>query len=224
MDLNPQIRRLFLVFAFLFVALIATATYWLWRSRPRGTAGEPAADRPRPRGGARADRWPPTAGRSWRRTGDAGWRTGNLVLRRYPERSLTAHAVGYSTIGRSRTGLELSLNDYPTGSNANLSTVLDSTLDKLRGIPRQGNDVVTTLDLDAQRAAADGPAGKCGAVVALEPSTGRVLALASSPSFNPNLVEGDFDSIEAITAPACRSAPRPGHGRVASYPAPPSRS
>ncbi len=139
---------------------------------------------------------------------------------------LTAHAVGYSTIGRSRTGLELSMNDFLTGSNANLSTVIDSTLDKLRGIPRVGNDVVTTLDLDAQRAAADGLAGNCGAAVALEPSTGRVLALASSPSFDPNLVEerlrlhrGDHG---AVPSPPRRSstARRP----AASSPARPSRS
>jgi peptidoglycan glycosyltransferase len=206
--LNPQIRRLFLVFAFLFVALIATATYWLWRAPDlEARQGNPqliVRDLEVERGLIlAADGRTELAANRRRRLEDGRvW-----YLRRYPERSLTAHAVGYSTIGRSRTGLELSLNDYLTGSNANLSTVLDSTLDKLRGIPRQGNDVVTTLDLDAQRAAADGLAGKCGAAVALEPSTGRVLALASSPSFNPNLVEGDFDSIEAITAPCRPAAP-----------------
>jgi peptidoglycan glycosyltransferase len=190
------------------VALIATATYWLWRAPDlEARQGNPqliVRDLEVERGLIlAADGRTELAANRRRRLEDGRvW-----YLRRYPERSLTAHAVGYSTIGRSRTGLELSLNDYLTGSNANLSTVLDSTLDKLRGIPRQGNDVVTTLDLDAQRAAADGLAGKCGAAVALEPSTGRVLALASSPSFNPNLVESDFDSIEAITAPCRPAAP-----------------
>jgi peptidoglycan glycosyltransferase len=99
------------------------------------------------------------------------------------------------------------MNDFLTASNANLSTIFDTTLDKLRGIPRVGNDLVTTLDLDAQQAAVQGLDGKCGAAVALEPATGRVLALASSPSFNPNLVETDFDSIEAITAPCTPAAP-----------------
>ena len=206
--MNPQIRRLFLVFAFLFVALIATATYWLWRAPDlearQGTPQLIVRDLEVERGLILAADGRTELAANRRRKLEDGrvW-----SLRRYPERSLTAHAVGYSTIGRSRTGLELSLNDYLTGSNANLSTVLDSTLDKLRGIPRQGNDVVTTLDLDAQRAAADGLAGKCGAAVALEPSTGRVLALASSPSFNPNLVETEFDSIEAITAPCKPAAP-----------------
>ncbi len=206
--MNPQIRRLFLVFAFLFVALIATATYWLWRAPDlEARQGNPTlivreleierglilAANGRTRLAANRKRQLED-GRVW-------------YLRRYPERSLTAHAVGYSTIGRSRTGLELSMNDFLTGSNANLSTVIDTTLDKLRGIPRQGNDIVTTLDLDTQRAADEGLAGKCGAAVALEPSTGRVLALASAPSFDPNLVETDFDSIEAITAPCKPAAP-----------------
>jgi peptidoglycan glycosyltransferase len=205
---NPQIRRLFLVFALLFVALIATATYWLWRAPDlEARQGNPtlivreleierglilAADgRTRLAANRRREL---EDGRVW-------------YLRRYPRGPLTAHAVGYSTIGRSRTGLELSLNDYLTASNANLSTIIDTTLDRFRGIPRQGNDVVTTLDLDAQRAAARGLEGQCGAAVALEPSTGRVLALASSPSFDPNLVETDFDSIEAITAPCRPAAP-----------------
>jgi peptidoglycan glycosyltransferase len=205
---NPQIRRLFLVFALLFVALIATATYWLWRAPDlEARQGNPtlivreleirrglilAADgRTRLAANRRREL---EDGRVW-------------YLRRYPRGPLTAHAVGYSTIGRSRTGLELSLNDYLTASNANLSTIIDTTLDKLRGIPREGNNVVTTLDLDAQRAAARGLDGQCGAAVALEPSTGRVLALVSSPSFDPNLVETDFDSIEAITAPCRPAAP-----------------
>ncbi len=204
--MNPQIRRLFLVFSFLFVALIATATYWLWRAPDlEARQGNPtlfvrelevrrglilAADgRTRLAANRRREL---ADGRVW-------W------LRRYPHGPLTAHAVGYSTMGRSRTGLELSLNDFLTASNANLSTIIDTTLDKLRGIPREGNDVVTTIDLETQRAARRGLAGQCGAAVALEPSTGRVLALYSSPSFDPNDVESDFDAIEAITAP-CRPA------------------
>jgi peptidoglycan glycosyltransferase len=204
---NPQIRRLFLVFSFLFVALIATATYWLWRAPDlEARQGNPQIVRELEieRGLIFAANARSRLAANRRRTLEDGtvW-----YLRRYPRRSLTAHAVGYSTIGRSRTGLEKSMNDFLTGSNANLSTIFDTTLDKLRGIPRQGNDLVTTLDLDAQRAAVQGLAGKCGAAVALEPATGRVLALASAPSFDPNLVETDFDSIEAITAPCKPAAP-----------------
>ena len=206
--MNPQIRRLFLVFTFLFVALIATATYWLWRAPDlEARQGNPSLvvrQLEVRRGLIYAANGRTLLARNRRRELEDGrvwW------LRRYPQGELTAHAVGYSTIARSRTGLEQSLNDFLTGSNANLSTVIDSTLDKLRGLTQQGNDVVTTLDLQAQRTAMRELGSQCGAAVALEPATGRVLALASTPSFDPNLVEGRFGEIERIQAPCTPAAP-----------------
>jgi peptidoglycan glycosyltransferase len=130
-----------------------------------------------------------------------------LFFRRYPYGPLAAHVVGYSTVGRSRTGLERSLNDFLTASNSNLSTVFDKTLDELRGKPVRGNDVVTTLDLDAQEVADEALGSSCGAVVALDPRTGKLLVMASSPSFDPNLVEERFDRIESITADCRPAAP-----------------
>jgi penicillin-binding protein A len=130
-----------------------------------------------------------------------------LYFRRYPYGPLTAHVVGYSTVGRSRTGLERSLNDYLTASNANLSTVVDKALDELRGKTVRGNNVLTTIDLGAQAVAAEQLGTNCGAVVALEPRSGRVLVMAASPSFDPNRVENDFDSISAITASCTPASP-----------------
>jgi hypothetical protein len=118
-----------------------------------------------------------------------------LFFRRYPYGPLAAHVVGYSTVGRSRTGLERSLNDYLTASNANLSTFVDTALDELRGKPVRGNDVVTTLDLAAQAVALEELGTNCGAVVALDPRTGTVKVMASSPSFDPNVVEENFQAI-----------------------------
>ncbi len=130
-----------------------------------------------------------------------------LFFRRYPYGPLAAHVVGYSTVGRSRTGLERSLNDYLTASNSSLTTVVDKTLDELRGKPVQGNDVVTTLDLDAQGVANEALGTNCGAIVALDPRTGKVLVMASSPGFDPNLVEESFGQIERITAECTPAAP-----------------
>jgi penicillin-binding protein A len=130
-----------------------------------------------------------------------------LYFRRYPYGPLTAHVVGYSTVGRSRTGLERSLNDYLTASNANLSTVVDKALDELRGKTVRGNNVVTTIDLGAQAVAAEQLGTNCGAVVALDPRSGRVFVMAASPSFDPNRVENDFDSISAITANCTPASP-----------------
>jgi penicillin-binding protein A len=116
-----------------------------------------------------------------------------LYFRRYPARGLAAHTVGYSTQLRSRAGLERSENDFLTGSNANLNTVVDTTLDKLRGATVEGNHLVLTLDARAQRLALNALGGQCGAAVALEPKTGRVLASVSSPTYDPNLIEGNFN-------------------------------
>jgi peptidoglycan glycosyltransferase len=115
-----------------------------------------------------------------------------LYFRRYPSGPLFSDVVGYSTQTRNRTGLELSFNDYLTGSNANLDTVFRSALDKLRGATVTGNDLVLTIRPSAQALALQLLRGKCGAVVALEPSTGRVLVMATNPTYNPNLIESRF--------------------------------
>ncbi len=205
--MNVQIRRLFFVFAFLFLALVGMATYWLWRAPElEARQGNPnlvvrqltikrglvyASDG---RTVLAANRRRKVQGRTW-------------YLRRYPERGLAAQVVGYSTVERSRTGLEESLNDYLTGSNANLSTVVDRALDTLQGLTREGNHVVTTLDARAQQVAMRALAGRCGAVVALEPKTGRVRVMASNPTYDPNLVERNFRRATRVAAPCTPSSP-----------------
>ncbi|HEX6664195.1 MAG TPA: penicillin-binding protein 2 [Gaiellaceae bacterium] len=124
-----------------------------------------------------------------------------LYFRRYPTGPLFSNVVGYSTQTRNRTGLEQSYNDYLTGSNANLDTVFRSTLDKLKGSTVTGNDVVLTLRPNLQALARRLLQGKCGAVVALEPATGRVLAMVTNPTYNPNLIEKRFREATRSNAP-----------------------
>jgi penicillin-binding protein A len=123
-----------------------------------------------------------------------------LYFRRYPTHGLLAQTVGYSTQTRNRTGLEQSLNDYLTGSNSNLNTVLSTTWDRLRGVTITGNNAVLTVNARAQRIALNALGRQCGGVVALDTATGRVLVMASSPTYNPNLVESNFGAIERIKA------------------------
>jgi peptidoglycan glycosyltransferase len=130
-----------------------------------------------------------------------------LYFRRYPQGKLTAHVVGYSTASRARTGLEKSLNDYLTASNESLSTFVDRSLRELRGKPIRGNDVRLTLNLRGQKAALDALGTKCGAVVALDPRNGAVKVLASSPSYDPNLVERQYSLIGRIRADCSPAAP-----------------
>jgi len=122
-----------------------------------------------------------------------------IYLRRYPLGPLFGHPVGYNTIGSGRSGLELSENDYLTSSNADLSTVLGNLGDRLQGQTVTGNNLVTSLSVPAQRTALAGLAGHSGAVVAIEPSTGRVLAMASTPTYNPNSVASNFAKLNSAS-------------------------
>jgi penicillin-binding protein A len=113
---------------------------------------------------------------------------GETFGRRYPTRALFAHAIGYSYTSIGRSGLEQFRNDPLTGRRTELIGALDSLLNK-RNV---GDSIRTTLNSTAQRAAIDALKGRKGAVVALEPSSGAVLAMVSNPSYDPNgLDEGD---------------------------------
>ncbi len=139
-----------------------------------------------------------------------------LYFRRYPTGPIFSDVVGYSTQTRNRTGLEQSYNDYLTGSNANLDTVFRSALDKLRGITVTGNDLVLTIRPSAQALALRLLRGKCGAVVALDPSSGRVLVMATNPTYNPNLIESRFGAATRTTAPC--GAPLLNRATAGKYP------
>jgi peptidoglycan glycosyltransferase len=140
-----------------------------------------------------------------------------LYFRRYPTGGLAAHVVGYSTQVRSRAGLEQSMNDFLTGSNANLTTVVDTGVDKLLGRHVVGNDVVTTLDVRAQQVALRALGDNCGSVVAIEPTTGRVIVMANHPTYDPNLVEGRYKQIGRIRANCPVPAPLLNRATAGSF-------
>jgi peptidoglycan glycosyltransferase len=141
-----------------------------------------------------------------------------LYFRRYPARGLLAQTVGYSTQLRNRTGLEESQNSYLTGTNANLNTVLRTAFDRLKGVTITGNNVFLTVNGGAQRVALNALGTQCGAVAALEPSTGRVLVLASSPTYNPNLAEKHFGAINRIRANCHPPSPLVNRTTAGLYP------
>jgi len=201
--MNDQIRKLALVGTTLIVVLVVATTYWqAWaagdladrqdnqiqrvaqftieRGEIIGSAGRPLAKNRRQKIGGRT-----------------------FYFRGYPQGGLATHVVGYSTQSRARAGLERSLNDYLTGSNANLGAVLD----KLTGTTVTGNSLRLTLNLEAQRTAIDALAGRCGSVVALDARTGKLLVMANFPSYNPNLIEENYASIARIQAPCRPVAP-----------------
>jgi peptidoglycan glycosyltransferase len=123
-------------------------------------------------------------------------------VRRYPTNGFAAQTIGYSTVGRSRSGIERSENGYLTASNANLGTIFDKLKSKLSGATVVGNNVILNLDVKAQNIAQRDLFGKCGAAVVLNPKTGAVLAMASSPKFDPNDIESGKGYASILKSPS----------------------
>ena len=195
--MNAQISRLAVATLVLIVALIVGTTYWQAWAAPslaerQDNAIKVVAQFTIKRGAIYAGDGKTLLARNLRRRVSGQ----TYYFRRYPKGPLTAHAVGYSTRARSRTGLERSRNDYLTGANSNLSTILDTTLNRIRGATIEGNDIITTLRWRPQQVALDALGGQCGAIAAIEPATGKVLVLASSPTYDPNLVERNFAAVQ----------------------------
>ncbi|MDX6555219.1 MAG: penicillin-binding protein [Miltoncostaeaceae bacterium] len=115
-----------------------------------------------------------------------------LYQRIYPQGSLAAHAVGYATIGGEKTGLEDSYDRYLSGSFG-----AEPILQRLNLHEKEGANLFVTLDTRVQQAAIDGLAGQKGAVVAMDPRTGAILALASSPTYDPTEFLSDPTAILA---------------------------
>jgi penicillin-binding protein A len=214
---NRQLTRVAWAAMTLIVALVIGTTYWQTWARP-GLAARQDNEIQRvqefqvKRGLILAPGRVLARNRAVRR----GGRT--LYFRRYPQGRLAAHVVGYSTVSRARAGLEKSLNGVLTGTEGNLANLVERQLDDLRNEPIVGDTVVTTLDLPAQQVALEQLGRRCGAVTAIDPRSGKLLVMASSPSYDPNLVESDFGRIGAITADCRPAAPLVNRASQGLYP------
>jgi len=215
--MNRQISRVAGLAMGLLIALIVATTYWQTWARPAlAERQDNAIQRVAQFEIKRGPILSPSrvlARNKERRVGDR-----TFYLRRYPQGPLTAHVVGYSTVARARTGLERSLNSILTGSERSLSSLVDRSLDKLNGRPIVGDTVVTTLDMNGQRAALEALGTRCGAVVVLDPRTGRVRVMVSSPSYNPNDVEENFGRIGKIRADCTPASPLLNRASQGLYP------
>jgi peptidoglycan glycosyltransferase len=108
--------------------------------------------------------------------------------RQYPNGPLYASVTGYFTLNQGNTGLEGTLNDFLSGT-AN-EQFLDQLTSIFTGQDPRGAAVETTIDPVVQQAAWDALGDLTGAVVAIEPKTGRILAMVSKPTFDPNVLTG----------------------------------
>ncbi len=122
-----------------------------------------------------------------------------IFTRRYPQGALFGHPVGYSFIELGNSEIERSENDTLTGESNEFANLLD----ELQGETEEGSNVTLTLDAEAQQVAQDGleaaitVPGTGGALVAIEPDTGAVRAMVSTPGYDPNTVPDQFKELNA---------------------------
>ncbi|MCU1437391.1 MAG: cell division protein FtsI [Naasia sp.] len=113
----------------------------------------------------------------------------------YPQGELYAAVTGYLTLGGEPTGIEGALNERLAGTSS--AQFLDQLNSIVTGQEPQGDSVELTIDPVVQQAAWDALGDQQGAVVAIEPATGKILALVSKPGFDPNpLAAHDGEAVE----------------------------
>lgn len=116
--------------------------------------------------------------------------------REYLYGDLYAHALGYVNPSYGLTGLEKAFDEELTKSNALVTDIrslfsdfnIDKFIEARKNSEREkiGNSIITTLDTDLQKIARDALGNNKGSVVALNPKTGEILAMVSTPTYNPN--------------------------------------
>jgi penicillin-binding protein A len=126
-----------------------------------------------------------------------------VYQRGYKQPFKYAHLTGYYSYVYGRSGIESSQNEILSGSDPRL--FVNRVVDMLGNSQPKGGSVSLTLDPRAQTAAFEGMralgGNVQGAVVALQPSTGKVLAMVSSPTYDPNLLAShDFSDVQRAWA------------------------
>ncbi len=142
-------------------------------------------------------------------------KTGDLTQSRtYLQNDLYVHALGYVSTKYDLTGLEKAydeeLSTYTSKVESGVrSLITNFSFDALKDAyhnrdteeqEKIGNGVVTTLSPAVQKAAYDALGNRRGAVVALDPSTGQILAMVSKPTYNPNDLDAAMATANAGTA------------------------
>ena len=115
---------------------------------------------------------------------------GDKEVRYYPEGKKYAHAVGYSTNGT--TGIEEFCNFELLRTHSFIGTQLVNTLS---GNKSMGDTVVTTIDSKLQDVCYSSLSGYEGAIICIDPSTGKILSMISKPDYDPNMIKDNYESI-----------------------------
>ena len=196
--LNAHLRRSFYLFAAGFFGLVAMLAYWQVYSR------EALANNPEngfqtqrsissPRGLILAGDGETVLAKSVKRETPQG----PVYDRVYPLGAPFSNVVGYWSTRYGATGIEIA-NNTDLSSIAGEPQTLDDLINRATGGAQPGNNVVLTLDPELQELAYQELQGSLtgrGSVVAINPKTGEILALASSPSFDPNNIDDNYPEL-----------------------------
>lgn len=149
-------------------------------------------------------------------TGSKRTSGGDLAYKRtYTDGKLYAPVTGYSSQVYGATQLEGIYQDLLDGTDNRLKTVMDTVTGER---PDPGN-VLTTIDPDVQKAGYEALGDKKGAAVAIDPSTGRILAVVSTPSYDPTSISGTDDG--AAWKRLTKDEDKPMTNRALRQPLPP---
>ena len=177
--MNKAISRVFIIGVVLFIALVVNLT-WIMAVRADWFAHRPQnklalAKEMKIKRGAILGFDGSTIAGSVRRS--------SYYYRDYPQGSIAPQLIGYDSLRYGRTGIEAAMNDYLTGQSTNLG--VQSWVDRLLGRRPQGASVKLTLVPAVQKAAQEALGGQRGAILALDPKTGALIAAASAPTYDP---------------------------------------
>jgi penicillin-binding protein A len=187
--MNRQIAQLFGLFVVLFGVLVAFTSYWSVLDA-EGLEDNPnnrralIREQKVPRGLILAEDGSTVLARSIPR----GRGEDRIFTRTYPTGGLFSHPVGYSFIRNGRISLEQSRNDALAGEEDEFESIFTG----LEGREQEGLDVVTNLSVAGTEAAVAALGGRKGAVVAIEPQTGKVRVMVSIPEYDANLIPTEF--------------------------------
>lgn len=179
--MNKPLRHVALVLACLFVLLLGSSTYFqIIKASELNSDSRNArtiyAEFEKNRGPIVVN------GKAIASSSESGDRYG--YQRSYSDGELYAHASGFYSVVYGFSGTERSMNDVLSGDADSL--FYQRVSDLFAGRTNQGATVELTLNEDAQRAAYEALGDRRGAAVAIDPETGAVLAMVSTPSYDPN--------------------------------------
>jgi len=120
---------------------------------------------------------------------------GSVYVREYPQGTSAAHVLGYYSIRYGRAGIEAAANEALSGKR-DFATFADM-IEAAAGTPVAGSDVRLTIDSRVQAAAETALGDRRGACVAIDPSTGAVLAYASNPAYDPAAIDEEWERLSS---------------------------